>query len=232
MPLESAPYINSLNAANPVSTDSVAQADDHIRLIKSAIKATFPNITGPVTATESALNTPIPSGVIVMWSGSLLSIPTGWALCDGASGTPNLRDRFIVGAGTTYAVGATGGSLTSAAAGGHTHTEASAGGHNHTGATGNTTLTTAQMPAHTHTWSGLSTSEDNNFTAGATRYLKEGSTVNSGSFTETTSSVGSGEAHSHTIGTDGTHTHTINAVGDHTHSVTPPYYALAYIMKL
>jgi microcystin-dependent protein len=231
MPLESAPYINSLNAANPVSTDSVAQADDHIRLIKSAIKATFPNITGPVTATESALNTPIPSGVIVMWSGSLLTIPTGWALCDGTGGTPNLRDRFIVGAGTTYAVGATGGSLTSAAAGGHTHTEASAGGHDHTGVTGGTAITTAQMPSHTHTWTGTSTSEDNNYTAGS-NWLREGSTVNNASFTVTTTATGEGATHNHTISSDGTHTHTINSVGDHTHSVTPPYYALAYIMKL
>lgn len=230
MPLETATYINSLNAANPVSTDSVAQADDHIRLIKAAIKATFPNLTGPVLPTQAQLNTPIPSGVIVMWSGALLSVPAGWVLCDGANGTPNLRDRFVVGAGTTYAVGATGGATSSSSAGGHTHTQVAAGGHDHTGAVGGTTLTTAQMPSHTHSWSGTSTSEDNNFTAG-TKYLKEGSTVNNASFTETTTSVGSGESHDHTITAEGDHTHTINAVGDHTHTVTPPYYALAYIMK-
>lgn len=43
------------------------------------------------------------SGVIVMWSGSLGAIPTGWALCDGRNGTPDLRDRFIVGASGDYA---------------------------------------------------------------------------------------------------------------------------------
>jgi microcystin-dependent protein len=50
------------------------------------------------------------SGMIILWSGSIASIPTGWVLCDGTNSTPNLRDRFVVGAGTTYAVGATGGS--------------------------------------------------------------------------------------------------------------------------
>lgn len=53
-----------------------------------------------------------PSGMIVMWSGSIGAIPAGWALCNGANGTPDLRNRFIVGAGGDYAVGATGGALT------------------------------------------------------------------------------------------------------------------------
>lgn len=231
MPLEAATYIDSLNSANPVSTDSVAQADDHIRLIKAAIKATFPNITGPVTATQSVLNAPFSAGMIMLWAGSIVSIPSGWALCDGTNGTPNLRDRFVVGAGSSYAVGATGGSTTSTAAGGHTHTESSAGAHSHTGVTGDTALTSAQMPSHTHTWSGTSTSEDNNYTAG-TNWLREGSTVNSSSFTVTTTATGEGATHNHTISAEAAHTHTINSVADHTHSTTPPYYALAYIMKL
>lgn len=50
------------------------------------------------------------SGMIMLWSGSEASIPTGWVLCDGTSSTPNLQNRFIVGAGDTYAVDATGGS--------------------------------------------------------------------------------------------------------------------------
>ncbi len=51
----------------------------------------------------------VPSGIIVMWTGSIASIPTGWALADGTGGRPDLRDRFIVGAGSSYAVGAIGG---------------------------------------------------------------------------------------------------------------------------
>jgi hypothetical protein len=52
----------------------------------------------------------VPCGVIVMWSGSSSSIPSGWYLCDGNNGTPDLTDRFIVGAGGDYSPGDTGGS--------------------------------------------------------------------------------------------------------------------------
>jgi hypothetical protein len=66
----------------------------------------------------------VPSGGIIMWSGSVGSIPTGWFLCNGANGTPDLRNRFIVGAGSTYAVGASGGSADAIVVS-HTHTATS-----------------------------------------------------------------------------------------------------------
>ena len=63
MALENGTYVNSLVPANPASTDGLAQADDHIRLIKSTLQNTFPNLTGAVTATQADLNntTSIPS---------------------------------------------------------------------------------------------------------------------------------------------------------------------------
>lgn len=67
----------------------------------------------------------IPSGIITIWSGAIVNIPAGWHLCDGTAGTPDLRDRFIVGAGNAYAPAATGGSVT------HTHPFTSLG-HYHT----------------------------------------------------------------------------------------------------
>ena len=70
------------------------------------------------------------SGMIMLWSGSIVSIPTGWLICDGTNSTPDLRDRFVVGAGTTYAVNATGGSA-NAVVPSHTHT-ATDSGHTHT----------------------------------------------------------------------------------------------------
>jgi hypothetical protein len=71
------------------------------------------------------LNPPaLPSGVITMWSGSIASIPGGWYLCDGTNGTPNLRDRFIVGAGSSYSVAQTGGSADAITVS-HTHTATS-----------------------------------------------------------------------------------------------------------
>jgi hypothetical protein len=56
MALESATFINQLVATNPTATDTVAQADDHLRLIKSTLQATFPNIDAAVTATDEELN--------------------------------------------------------------------------------------------------------------------------------------------------------------------------------
>jgi hypothetical protein len=73
--------------------------------------------TGATTASSARTNLDVaqavysvPSGGIIMWSGSIASIPVGWLLCNGSSGTPDLRDRFLIGAGTTYGVGGTGGS--------------------------------------------------------------------------------------------------------------------------
>lgn len=87
--------------------------------------------TTQIATTAFVAATIIPTGVIVMWSGSIASIPSGWLLCDGTSGTPNLRDRFVVGAGTTYAVAATGGTADAVVVS-HTHTATSTdSGHTH-----------------------------------------------------------------------------------------------------
>ena len=56
MALESTTYINGLVATNPTGTDARSQGDDHIRMVKSSVKATFPNLTGAVTATHTELN--------------------------------------------------------------------------------------------------------------------------------------------------------------------------------
>jgi len=76
-------------------------------------------------------NTPgMPSGSIVLWYGSVASIPAGWILCNGASDTPDLRNKFVVGAGDTYAVDATGGAINHNHpfdGNGHTHTLGSGG---------------------------------------------------------------------------------------------------------
>ncbi len=53
----------------------------------------------------------VPPGGIIIWSGAIIAIPPGFVLCDGNNGTPDLRDRFVVGAGDTYAVDASGGSV-------------------------------------------------------------------------------------------------------------------------
>jgi hypothetical protein len=114
-------------------------------VFSGAISAVSPAFTGTPTAPTAAAGTNttqiattafvaaalIPAGVIVMWSGSIATIPSGWLLCNGSSGTPDLRDRFVVGAGTTYAVAATGGSANAVVVS-HTHTATSTdSGHTH-----------------------------------------------------------------------------------------------------
>jgi hypothetical protein len=92
--------------------------------------------SGQVLLSAGGSNTPtwgsaIPSGGIIIWSGSSASIPSGWLLCDGSSSTPDLRNRFVVGATSTYAVGATGGSADAIVVS-HTHTATVTDpGHNH-----------------------------------------------------------------------------------------------------
>ena len=79
----------------------------------------------------------IPAGFIGMWSGA--TIPDGWALCNGENGTPDLRDKFVVGAGSRV-VGTTGGETSASIS----------------GTTGATTLTVDQMPSHSHMIAGYS----------------------------------------------------------------------------
>jgi hypothetical protein len=80
--------------------------------------------TTQIATTAFVLANGVPTGAIMMWSGSIASIPSGWLLCNGASGTPDLRDRFVVGAGSAYAVAATGGSADAVVVS-HTHTATS-----------------------------------------------------------------------------------------------------------
>ena len=95
----------------------------------TAAAATVTDLT--VTGTVTGVNI-VPSGGIIMWSGSIASIPAGWYLCNGSNGTPDLRNRFIVGAGSTYAVAATGGSADAIVVS-HTHTASVTDpGHTHT----------------------------------------------------------------------------------------------------
>jgi len=96
--------------------------------------ATYDNISGIVTQIPSASPT-LPSGVILIWSGSTGSIPSGYLICDGTNGTPDLRNSFVLGAGNSYTVGQTGGS-TDAIVVSHTHTASSVvtdPGHLHAG---------------------------------------------------------------------------------------------------
>jgi hypothetical protein len=173
----------------------------------SAVQVVAPGSSGNVLTSNGTTWTSAPgaflTGMIILWSGSVASIPSGWALCDGTSGTPNLRDRFIVGAGSTYAVGATGGSANAIVVS-HTHTFSA---------------TTSTAGAHTHSIEKrAATQGSQNGTTGTDGNL------NLGTSTDSLSTAG---AHDHSV--SGT---TASSGSSGTNANLPPYYALAYIMKL
>lgn len=186
------------------------------------------------------------SGIIVMWSGAIGSIPSGWVLCDGTNGTPDLRNQFVVGAGSTYAVGNSGGSLAS-----HNHTASStftgtASTHTHTASS---SFSSSFNSSHTHTVSpSFSGSNSTSSTAAAAEWSYEekgGSGGTPGTHSHVYSTNGSvlaGAVSSSSPATAGTVSTTVNN-GTWTASgtvattltgvsVVPSYYSLAYIMKL
>jgi microcystin-dependent protein len=142
----------------------------------------------------------IVSGIIIMWDSAIL--PDGWVECDGTSGTPDLRDRFVVGAGGSYTVGASGGSNTWS--------------QNYNLTIASHTLTTAELPAHAHTWSD-SKPTTLGYGGGDAPATYSGFTTSGG----TTTNTGSGGSHGHTSSTV-----TTNATEN-----KPPCVALRYIMK-
>lgn len=256
MPLESAQFVHELNPQNPASTDLVDQGDDHLRVIKNALRNTLPNLSGAITLTQGQINglpalvdtkaplvspaltgTPtaptaaqgtrtdqlattefvfnnaVPQGGIIMWSGS--TVPQGWRLCDGSNGTPDLRNRFVMG-GALNQSGTTGGATTASAS------TTAAGSHSHGGVTHNHTLTIEQMPSHRHldgghsefgTGSSISASKRNTGLDWPARRFY-------------TDSQGGGQAHSHGLSADGNHSHSVTV------NTVPPYYQLAFIMKV
>jgi microcystin-dependent protein len=237
-------FISDLNPLNPADGDLAKDGDNHIRLIKAAVKQTFPNITGAVTASHADLNTRLfPTGGIIFWSGSIGSIPLGWLLCDGTNGTPDLRDRFVVGAGSSYVVGATGGAGSVALAETHipihTHTVSGttrchSNDHSHSGNTG-----TAGAHSHNFTY-GYRFAADGGYGTAyfGTPMAPVGGLGNTALRTQSDMIDVQG-THLHSFTTGGAsvnHTHNFSAVssafgGSSAHENRPPYFALAYIMK-
>jgi hypothetical protein len=151
---------------------------------------------------QTALSGAFIPGMIMLWSGSSASIPSGWLLCNGSSGTPDLRNRFVVGATSTYAVGATGGSADAVVVS-HTHTDA---GHTHTDA------------GHLHTLTQIPNNSNVNIRTGF--YDKcLGATPTSYTTDTGYANIQTGYANIQTAGVSGTNAN------------LPPYYALCYIMK-
>jgi hypothetical protein len=144
--------------ANPIVLDAAGRVPQEIWLLtgysykfvlqtaNAVLIQTLDNIY-PILQNAPASAPAVPTGGIILWSGSTGSIPATWYLCDGTNGTPDLRNSFIVGAGSTYAVNATGGAADAIVVS-HTHT-ASVTDPTHTHATspGTSLVGTAQQNA-------------------------------------------------------------------------------------
>lgn len=187
-------------------------------------------LSGTITQGGVAL---VPSGVIVMWSGTLASIPSGWVLCNGSNGTPDLRDRFIVGASAGANPGTTGGASTHSHGTGTYATSAHSGTavdahaahqHNYT-----------QVINHVHVQNGPTSASGGAGTFGWDSNSSNSSTATQISTANPTGSVG---ATGVTADPNSTLTHTVTQPSAHTLSGSsetvsnvPAYYALAFIMK-
>jgi hypothetical protein len=202
--------------ANPIVLDAAGRVPQEIWLLtgysykfvlqnaNAVLIQTLDNIY-PILQNAPTTSPSIPTGGIIIWSGSTGSIPATWYLCDGTNGTPDLRNSFIVGAGSTYAVNATGGTADAIVVS-HTHTA--------------TSTSVVTDPTHSHV-ENVSTSSGGGSTfgiSGAANYSgSQATNLN-------TASASTGI----TVATTTTNT-TAGVSG--TNANLPPYYALAYIMK-
>ena len=123
---------NALQVAVNTKANTISPTFTGTPLAPTATAATNTTQLATTEFVTTAVTAAMPSGGIIIWSGSAATIPTGWLLCNGSSSTPDLRDRFVVGAGSTYAVNGTGGSANAVVVS-HTHTATVTDpGHNHT----------------------------------------------------------------------------------------------------
>jgi Phage Tail Collar Domain len=189
----SATVTGAVTAASATVSGAVTAAS---ATVTGAVTAASATVSGAVTAASFTGYGTIPIGGIIMWSGSIATVPDGWALCNGTTVssrvTPNLQDKFIVGAGNSYAVNGSGGSISQ-------------------------TLSAAMLPTFNFTYDDIYFME----TGGDTSLA---STLNI--------SKGSGNSDSGNAPWHVSRTGTFSNNNQSAVSTVPPYYALAYIMRV
>ena len=206
---------SGVSNADLIKLAAVTSSAAEINILDGAtVTATQLNYLSGTTAADQVV---IPSGVIVMIQ-SDEATPTGWVLCDGLNGTPNMNNKFPRGTtGTSTATGGADTDVLSFNTGSHALTVSQIPGHTHT-----FSATTSSNGAHSHTYKG------SNVTSGLSRAV-----INSSAATYTASTDSAG-AHTHTVsgttssaGSGSGHTHTVSTTVD----TVPAYQYLRFIMK-
>jgi hypothetical protein len=194
----------AITGVNAVFSGAISSVSPAFTGTPTAPTASPGTNTTQIATTAFVLANGVPTGAIIMWSGSIVSIPSGWLLCDGTNSTPDLRNRFIVGAGTTYAVAATGGSANAVVV-----------SHNHSASSSSS----VSDPGHNHeVFPKLAGSQANvgQFIQGAQNF----------------NGYGDSQTGARATGISVSTSTTITSAGvSGTNANLPPYYALAYIMK-
>ena len=225
------------------SAGGTVTVDDNLSVAGSS---TFTgNVTVSAPSTFNGYGT-IPLGGIIMWSGSIETIPVGWALCNGGNGTPDLRERFIVGAslgnntsvpGGFYSVGDTGGSRDAVVVS-HSHTASSSNAPDHRhdlggDEPGNPGMNLAGDHFH-RLRDGTGGDQTNSITTDGGNLAGQNNQAN---FVSNSNIIEPAGDHVHTGVTKlaGGHGHTITVTAEGvsgTDANLPPYYALAFIMRV
>ena len=196
-------------------TDDLSEGSSNLYHTTARVRAAV-SATGDLTYNSSngQFSVSVPSafvsGMIILWSGSTGSIPTGFVLCDGNNSTPNLTDRFVVGAGSAYGVGASGGSSS-------------------------VTLSTANLPSHNHSFSATTGNVNlsHNHSYQSANWPGSGPEQNQSGGPEDRTTFNANKTTGSALGN---HSHSVSGTTGSTgsgsgHENRPPYYALCYIMK-
>ena len=216
------------SANNNTGTLKLQEGGGTVQVGESATVRSTLNVFGEVQQHSAAL---VPVGVIMMWTGS--TIPTGWALCDGstyttlAGGTidsPDLRERFIVGAGGTYTTGQTGGENSIALS------RSEIPSHQHEASGNGATLAISSSGTHEHEYDYIP--KVGKGYVGA--YNSSNEVLGYGSWTQDDTEGGGNHTHpnSNFTGSTGSGSGLSGSSVGSAHENRPPYYAVAYIMKL
>lgn len=250
---------SNVTALSMALQSNVSLLESLITTLQSAFNTNIGTINttlGTVATTtyvNNAISAALPMGVIIGWKGTPGNVPSGYHLCDGTNGTPDFRNKFIVGAGDTYSAGSTGGSTTATLQisnlPGHTHTFS---GTVNSAGTGTTDPAGAHVhglsdPEHSHIFPG-----DDQLGAAAGRAGWGGASAGGFPYDAVSQLNGGGQMWYTTVSSTGI---AMSGVADHQHNfstsvsgsfsgttgstgsassfgILPPYYAMCWIMKI